>query len=106
MKHSVALLLVAALTIFLAPALIADGAALYKSNCTICHGADGAGDTPTGKLMKVKPLGSADVQKLTDAQIHSVIKDGKGKMRAFGKKLSDADISLLVAHVRTFAAKK
>ena len=38
------------------PAAAADGAALYKDNCTRCHGDDGKGDTAVGKAMKIKSI--------------------------------------------------
>jgi mono/diheme cytochrome c family protein len=91
------------LVLFVAtPLLAADGAALYKANCNTCHGPTGAGDTPAGKMMKAKPLGGADVQKLTDAEITATIANGKNKMPKFGQKLSADDIKALVAFVRTF----
>ena len=80
----------------------ADGAALYKAKCASCHGADGSGNTAMGKAMKLRDLGSAEVQKQTDAQLHSVTADGKGKMPAYKGKLSDEEIKALVAHMRTF----
>ena len=43
----------------------ADGAAIYKSKCASCHGADGKGETPAGKAMKVRDLGSAEVHNRT-----------------------------------------
>jgi len=78
-----------------------DGAALYKSKCTMCHGADGAGQTPTGKAMKLRDLRAAEVQKQTDVELTKIIAGGKGKMPPFGKQLSMADIQALIAHVRT-----
>jgi cytochrome c6 len=93
-----ALALVLALPAFAAGS---DGAALYKSKCAMCHGADGAGDTPAGKTMKVRDLRSADVQKQTDVQLTDVIAGGKGKMQGYGKTLSTADIQALIAHIRT-----
>ncbi len=84
------------------PALAApDGAALYKAKCTMCHGADGAGQTPTGKAMKLKDLRADEVQKQTDLELTKVIAGGKGKMPAYGKQLSTADIQAVIAHVRT-----
>jgi len=53
-------------------------------------------------MMKAKPLGSAEVQKLTDAEITTTIANGKNKMPKFGQKLSADDIKALVAYVRTF----
>lgn len=78
-----------------------DGAAIYKAKCAMCHGADGAGQTPMGKNMKLRALGSAEVQKQTDAELVKWIADGKGKMPAYKGKLTPADIDALVAFIRT-----
>lgn len=78
-----------------------DGAALYKSKCAMCHGPDGAGQTPMGKNMKLRDLRSADVQKQTDAELAKWIADGKGKMPAYKSKMSAEEISALVAFIRT-----
>lgn len=98
------LVFLAALALLIAlPAMAAgsDGAALYKTKCATCHAADGSGDTPAGKAMKVHDLRSADVQKQTDIQLTDVIAGGKGKMPGYGKSLSTADIQALIAHIRT-----
>jgi cytochrome c6 len=84
-----------------APALYADGAAVYKSKCAMCHGPDGAGQTTMGKNMKLRDLRSADVQKQTDAELVKWIADGKGKMPAYKSKLTAAEIDALVAFIRT-----
>jgi len=78
-----------------------DGAATYNSKCSMCHGADGTGNTQMGKAMKLKDLGSADVQKMSDADLTAVISKGKGKMPAYGGKISEEDISALVKYIRT-----
>ena len=106
MKRHVTFTLVLSLVLLSATPLFAsDGAALYKANCNTCHGPTGVGDTPAGKMMKAKPLGGADVQKATDAELTAAITNGKNKMPAFGKKLSADDIKALVTYVRTFAKK-
>src|SRR5690349_2588076 len=64
-----------------------DAAALYKSKCAMCHGPDGAGQTPSGKAMKVRDLRSAEVQKMTNKDLNAAIADGKGKMPAYKAKL-------------------
>jgi mono/diheme cytochrome c family protein len=79
--------------------------ALYKSKCASCHGADGSGQTPVGKSMKVRDLRSAAVQKQTDLELTKIIAGGKGKMPAFGKQFSTAQIEGLIAHIRTLKAK-
>jgi len=76
-------------------------AADYKTNCALCHGPDGSGKTPTGKALKVKDLGSPEVQALTDAQLSTVIANGKGKMPPFKAKLNEARIAGLVTFIRT-----
>lgn len=82
-----------------------DAAAVYKAKCAMCHGPDGAGQTPTGKAMKVRDLSSPDVQKATDEQIEKMIENGKGKMPAYKGKLDAAAIDGLVKFVRTLAKK-
>ena len=101
MKRTV--LLLAIIAIILAPmaAFAADGAAVYKAKCASCHGPDGKGETSIGKSMKLRSLGSADVQKITDADLAKVISDGKGKMPAYKGKLTADEIKALVAYIRT-----
>jgi cytochrome c6 len=85
------------------PLLAEDGPALFKAKCAGCHAADGTG-SPMGKKLGAKPLGGADVQKLTDADLEKTISTGKGKMPAF-KTLTPAEIKSLVAEIRAFAKK-
>jgi cytochrome c6 len=79
-----------------------DGGETFKAKCVACHGADGTGNTAAGKAMKVKDLGSAEVQRLTDAQLYAVIAKGKGKMKGFETTLGADKCKELVAYVRTF----
>jgi cytochrome c6 len=81
------------------------GAALYKSKCAACHGADGKGETAIGKADKIRDLGSADVQQQSDADLTAIIAAGKGKMPAYGKSLKPEQVKDLVAYVRTLAKK-
>lgn len=83
----------------------ADAAKIFKTNCTLCHGADGSGTTSTGKAMKAKDLRSDDVQKQSDAELADIITKGRGKMPAFGSKLSADSIKSLVAYIRQLAKK-
>ena len=90
-----------------APAAFAatDGAATYKAKCASCHGPDGSGQTPVGKSMKVRDLGSTGVQKQTDQELYNLTADGKAKMPAYKAKLTKVEIDALVAHSRTMAKK-
>jgi len=84
------------------PMFAADGAALYKSKCAMCHGPDGTGNTPMGKTLKVKSLASPEVQKQTDAELEKIISGGKGKMPAFAGKLSADELKAVVQFIRGF----
>jgi mono/diheme cytochrome c family protein len=77
-----------------------DGATLFKTKCAMCHGPDGKGDSPMGKKLNVRDLGSPDVQKQSDAELATIIEKGKNKMPAFGGKLSAEQITALVSHIR------
>jgi len=84
------------------PAMAAsEGATQYKSKCAACHGANGSGDTPMGKSLKVTDLRSDAVQKQTDLQLMKVISGGKGKMPAYGKRMSTEEIKDVIAFIRT-----
>ncbi len=87
-----------------------DAAAIFKARCVICHGADGAGKTEAAKKMPMPDLRSAEVQKLTDAELFESIALGKGH-KSYPhtyryKGLSDPQIQSLVRYLRELAKKK
>jgi len=82
-----------------------DAAEVFKTNCVLCHSANGSGDSTAGKALKAKDLRSPEVQKQTNATLIEVISKGKEKMPAFGDKLQPDDIKKLVAYVRTLGKK-
>jgi cytochrome c6 len=77
--------------------------ALYRQKCATCHGADGKGDTPAGKSMKVRSLADPEVAKMTDDELASAIEKGKGKMPAYGKSMKPDEIKAMVAYIRSLA---
>jgi len=81
------------------------GAALYKTKCAACHGADGKGETAMGKANKLRDLASADVQKQSDAELTTMIENGKGKMPAYAKSLKPDQVKDLIAYIRSLAKK-
>jgi mono/diheme cytochrome c family protein len=81
------------------------GAQTYKSNCVVCHGADGTG-TATGKSLKAPDLHSDAVQKMTAAQMVTQVSDGKNNMPPFKTTLTDDQIKDVVTYVRTTFGKK
>ncbi|MHB8303666.1 MAG: c-type cytochrome [Acidobacteriaceae bacterium] len=76
------------------------GETTFTANCTMCHGADGSGNTPAGKHFGAYDLRGAHVKSLTDAQIEQVITDGRKAMPAYGKNLSAEQIKGLVQYIR------
>ncbi len=93
------------LTTLTGSALAADassGKDLYMRHCRGCHGQNGEGNPTMEKAMKVKieSLDSKAIQSMSDADLHKVIADGKGKMPAISN-LSDAQVNDVIAYIRT-----
>ena len=57
------------------------GADLFKSKCQMCHGPNGDASGAMAKNLKLKPLSDAEMQKLAEADIVTIITKGKGKMK-------------------------
>jgi len=81
------------------------GATAFKSNCVVCHGADGTG-TPTGKALKAPDLHSDAVQKMTKQQIEDQISNGKNNMPPFKNTLKPDQIAALADFVHSEFGKK
>ena len=77
----------------------AGAAVLWAQHCASCHGKDGSGNTTMGKKLGLKDY--TKNQAFSDAEAANVIKNGKGKMKSYKNKLSDADVKALVAYVRS-----
>ena len=76
-----------------------DAASLFKSKCVACHSADGTGSA-MGKKMGAHDWTSADVQKMSDADLTDIITNGKNKMPKYAS-LKPEEIKGLVAYIRT-----
>lgn len=108
MKHSVvscmalALLMGATFAASASAASAKDGETVFTAKCKNCHGADGSGNPAIAKMMNVtmKPLGSAEVQAKSDADLKTVISAGTGKMKPVSG-LAAADADNVVAYLRT-----
>jgi len=88
--------------VFVAPAFAqGPGADTYKAKCAMCHGADGLAATPMAKTMKVVSFKDPTMVKATDAQFIASTKNGKNKMPAYAGKLTDPQITDVVAYIRT-----
>ncbi len=77
---------------FATAAAAADGAALFKSKCAVCHGPDGAGAKMGGP---VKGKAAADVKKA----IMEGVKAAEGKKEMKPVKLEAADADAVAAFV-------
>ena len=96
-----AALMLLAVALFSSWTFAADSAAdTFKAKCATCHGADGKGDTAMGKSMKVKDLGGADVQAMSDADLNAAITKGKKPMPGYEGKLTGDQINDLVKYIR------
>jgi mono/diheme cytochrome c family protein len=79
-----------------------DARAVYDKHCSECHGKDGQSHSFRGRHSHSRDLTDAQWQdQVTDERIYNSISNGKGKMPAFHKKLSDEDINSLVTFVRS-----
>jgi cytochrome c6 len=77
------------------------GADIYKSKCAMCHSADGSASSGAGKAMKVPSFLTPESKKASTASYVAIVKDGKGKMPGYASKLSGAEITEVVAYIRT-----
>ena len=76
-------------------------AEVYAKSCASCHGKDGRAKTFKAKFNHARNLTDPEWQgRVTDERLFNSIMNGKGKMPAFGKKLSEQEIDALVAYVR------
>jgi mono/diheme cytochrome c family protein len=77
-----------------------DGAALYKSKCAMCHGADLAGKPAA----KAPSLVSDEAKKASDAELTEMIANGgkdKKPMHAFATKgVTPDQIKMVIAYIR------
>jgi mono/diheme cytochrome c family protein len=97
-RLALVVLLLAIIALPLASFAADTAADLYKSKCAMCHGPDGK-----GKMAGTKDLGSAEVQKASDADLAATITNGKPpKMPSYKGKLTDDQIKDMVKYVRTF----
>src|SRR5574341_238743 len=93
-----------------APASVRDrGKALYERHCAVCHGDDGRGDTPAGRLLKPRPRNLADpieMARLTVDRIYRAIKEGKPgtAMAAWKQVLTEPEIGDVIDYVHGLAS--
>jgi mono/diheme cytochrome c family protein len=76
------------------------GGAVYSTTCKMCHGPTGEADTPTARMLNVKPVSDPYIKGLTEDQMFLSIRNGKGKMKPMPS-LSDSQIKDSVFYFRS-----
>lgn len=83
----------------------AKGKVVYEKHCVLCHGLQGKGDGPTGKVIQppAADFTSARSKKKSPAELLKVIEEGKADtaMVAWKRQLSDQDLQNVLAYVLT-----
>lgn|GEM_PF-1851010 len=89
--------------------VVVDGAAVFEASCTKCHGDDGKGKTKMGDKFreKGKDIPALGDSKDTREEFLTAVRDGvtDTPMKAYGKKLSPAEIEAVVTYVMAFRPK-
>lgn len=96
MKKSLVLVLVLLVVSITVPAwadATPDGAAIYKSKCAMCHGANGEGKAAMKTAQFPKTLDETAIVK--------VLENGKNKMPSFKAKLSADEMTQVARHVKS-----
>ena len=82
-------------------AAAADAGTIYNRQCASCHGRDGRGRTRKGRQTHARDMTDGSWQDdVSDERLFNSISNGRRKMPAFRKKISENDIDALVAYVR------
>lgn len=109
MKHYKIIVATIALNLATQPLWSADlgaGKAKFDQLCATCHGAKGHGDGAAAASLKPTPKDLTKTAK-TDAELRKVITQGGAAaglspiMPAWGGVLSDADVTNIIAYIRT-----
>jgi cytochrome c6 len=81
--------------------------ALFRRNCSRCHGTDGRGQTTLGKLFNAPDFTDHDwwAKHSSSKELITIITNGKKNMPAFGKKLTRSQIESLASYVRSFKSE-
>jgi mono/diheme cytochrome c family protein len=90
------------------PESMARAKKVYGYDCAMCHGdnGNGKGDLVADLKLSLKDYTDpAALKDLSDGEIFSIIKNGKGKMTGEGDRAKPDDIWNMVVLVRSFAKK-
>ena len=88
--------------------VVEQGETVYQTHCAVCHGADGRGNTPAGRLLTPGVRVFADpvaMARVTYDRMYRAIKDGRPgtAMAPWHTVLSDIEIGAVIDYIRTLA---
>ncbi len=81
---------------------------MYGYDCAMCHGANGngKGDLAVEQKLSLKDYTDpAALKDMSDGELFSIIKNGKGQMTAEGDRLKTDDLWNMVILLRSFSKK-
>ena len=83
---------------------LAQAKTIFNERCARCHGTDGRGQTVLGEMLRIPDFTDEKwwKEEKSDRRFISSIRNGKGDMPGFARKLSRQEINYLVAYVRRF----
>lgn len=81
-----------------------EGSAIFSKKCGVCHAKDGKGNPKMAERLGV-PLAAVDLtdketKDKSDQDLYNTASRGKGKMPAFGDKLTPEELSSVIAYIR------
>ena len=85
---------------------VSKGEKIYKEKCSNCHGPQGKGDGPLGKILgaaQVKDLSNPQMGAKSDWDLFQQVTNGKSPMPSYKNTLSDTDRWHLVNFIRTLS---
>src|SRR5664279_1827875 len=86
--------------LFSGMALAQDGKDVFLDKCSVCHGADGLGNTAKGRKLKVKSI-KATIVKLDEPAMIKIVTEGKGTdMDSYKSDYSKDQIKFVVEYYR------
>ncbi|MBI5971546.1 MAG: cytochrome c [Deltaproteobacteria bacterium] len=109
MKRLLGLGVVALAVAFSGTAIAADGAALFKAKCSMCHGLEGQ-----GSAMGAKMQGNEFIKKTKEDELSALLKSGRAgaakkykeiKMDMPKQVLNDDETKAVIAHIKGIASK-
>jgi mono/diheme cytochrome c family protein len=90
------------------PTSLASGKKKFGQDCAMCHGNEGGGDGDLAADMHLKLpdfRDAAALKSMTDADMYTIINNGKGKMMGEEGRLKPDEIWDVVNYVRSLAKK-